>query len=345
MARASAAGAATPSDAPDSPLELPPRSWWKTLKRTIDEFQDDELTDKAAALTYYGVLALFPIFIVLVALLGLLGEYPRTTNAIFEILDQAGASRSTIDAIRDPLTKVVSDKGGAGALFGFGLVAALWTASGYLGAFMRSANHIYEVNEGRPFLKRRPQQVLITGLMTAFVAVVLLGIVLTGPLAEAISRQLGLGNTATTVWAYAKWPVMAVVAMVVIAVLYYIAPNVRQPRFRWVSPGGAIAVALWGLVTVAFFFYVSHLGSYDKTYGSLGTGVSLLVWMWLSNLALLFGLEFDSELERERELLAGLPAERNIRLEPRQAPKNEPTRTDVCEEEPAPVAGSDRPGA
>jgi membrane protein len=345
MAQASAAGAAPPSAAPDSPLELRPRSWWKTARRTVDEFQDDELTDKAAALTYYGVLALFPSFIVLVALLGLLGEYPRTTDAIFAILAQAGASGSTIDAIRDPLTEVVSDKGGAGALFGFGLVAALWTASGYLGAFMRSANHIYEVNEGRPFLKRRPQQVAITLVMTALVAIVLLGIVLTGPLADAVSRQLGLGHTAADVWAYAKWPVMAVVAMLMIAVLYSIAPNVRQPRFRWISPGGVIAVGLWGLATVAFFFYVSHLGGYDKTYGSLGTGVTLLVWMWLSNLALLFGLEFDSELERERELLAGLPAERNIRLEPRQAPRNEPTRTDVCEEEPAPVAGSDRPGA
>jgi membrane protein len=316
------------------PTALPRRSWWNTVKRTVQEFQDDQLTDKAAALTYYGVLALFPAMIVLVALLGLLGEYPRTTNAVFEILSQAGASITFIDAVREPLTHVVNDKGGAGALFGFGLVLSLWSASGYLGAFIRSANEIYEINEGRPFWKLRPLQLLITLLIASLVVVLLLGIVLTGPLADAVSRQVGLGDTASKIWAFAKWPVMAGAAMLIIAVLYYLAPNVRQPRFRWISPGGAIAVALWGVVTVAFFFYVQNLGSYDKTYGSLGTVISLLVWMWLSNLALLFGLEFDAELERERELLAGVPeAERNIQLEPRQVPGNGPVRTDVCEEE------------
>lgn len=320
--------------APKGPTALPRRSWWNTVKRTVHEFQDDQLTDKAAALTYYGVLALFPGLIVLVALLGLLGEYPRTTNAVFEILSQAGASITFIDAVREPLTHVVNDKGGAGALFGVGLVASLWSASGYLGAFMRSANEIYEVNEGRPFWKLRPLQLLITLLIAALVVVLLLGIVLTGPLADAVSRQVGLGDTASQVWSIAKWPVMAGAAMLIIAVLYYLAPNVRQPRFRWISPGGVIAVVLWGVVTIAFFFYVQNLGSYDKTYGSLGTVISLLVWMWLSNLALLFGLEFDAELERERELLAGIPAaDRNIQLEPRQAPGDGPVRTDVCEEE------------
>jgi membrane protein len=322
--------------APSHPAELRPRSWWATLKRTWFEFQDDELTDKAAALTYYGVLALFPGFIVLVALLGLFGEYPRTTNAIFRILAEAGVSQTVINAVQDPLAGVVAHKGGAGALFGFGIVAALWSASGYLGAFMRSANRIYEVNEGRPFWKRRPLQVVITAFMAVLVSFLFMGIVLTGPLADAVSRQIGLGNGGAQAWSYAKWPVMAATAMLLIALLYYLAPNVRQPRFRWISPGGALAVVLWALATVGFFFYVSHLGSFNKTYGSLGTVISLLVWMWLSNLALLLGLEFDAELERERELLAGLPAERNIQLEPREAPKDGPTRTDVCEEEPAP---------
>jgi membrane protein len=321
--------------APSHPGELPRHSWWNTIKRTISEFQEDELTDKAAALTYYGVLSLFPAFIVLVALLGLLGEYPRTTNAIFSILQQAGASHNVINAVQDPLTSVVNHKGGAGALFGLGIVTALWTASGYLGAFMRSANHIYEIREGRPFWKRRPLQVGITLLMTGLVTVLLLGIVLTGPFADAVSRQVGLGHTAADVWSFAKWPAMAVAAMLLIALLYYLAPNVRHPKFRWISPGGALAVVLWGIVTVAFFFYVSHLGSYGKTYGSLATGITLLIWMWLSNLALLFGLEFDAELERERELLSGVKAERNIQLPPREAPKDGPLRTDACEEEPA----------
>jgi membrane protein len=329
--------AAHRSGGPSHPGELPRRSWWATLKRTVSEFQDDELTDKAAALTYYGVLSLFPGFIVLVSLLGLLGEYPRTTNAIFSILEQAGASQSLVNAIQDPLASVVNHKGGAGALFGVGILAALWSASGYLGAFMRSANHIYEVREGRSFWKRRPLQVAITLLLTALVCVLLLGIVLTGPFADAVSRQVGLGDAGAQVWRIARWPVMAAVAMLLVALLYYLSPNVRPPRFRWISPGGALAVVLWGIATVGFSFYVSNFGSYDKTYGSLATGVTLLIWMWLSNLALLFGLEFDAELERERELLSGVKAERNIQLPPREAPRDGPVHTDECEEEPAPA--------
>jgi membrane protein len=280
--------------------DQPGRSWRATVKSTVSKFQDDRITDAAAALTYYGVLALFPALIVLVALLGLLGEYPRTVNATFRILSDAGVSNQVLSTIRRPLEQAVRNKGGAGALLGVGLLLSLWSASGYLGAFMRTANDVYEVDESRPFWKLRPLQVAITLLMVVLVTILLVGIVLSGPLASSVAGHVGLGHTAATVWSYMRWPAMALAGVLLIAVLYHAAPNLGRRRFRWLSPGGAVAVALWGVVTVGFFIYVSHLGSYNQTYGSLGTIVVLLVWMWLSNIALLFGLELDARLHAER---------------------------------------------
>jgi membrane protein len=315
------------SDAPDTPTDLRARSWWLTAKRAFKEFQDDNLTDRAAALTYYGLLALFPALIVLVALLGVLGEYPRTTNALFKILSDAGVDANTVKSVRGPVEGVIESKGGAGALLGFGLAGALWSASGYVGAFVRAANVVYEVREGRPFWKLRPLQIFITLIGTLLLALVLVSIVVSGSLAKAIGDTIGLGDTAVTVWSYAKWPVILVIVMAMVAGLYHLAPNVRQPKVRWISPGGVLFVVLWILATLGFFFYVSNFGSYNKTYGTLGGLIVLLVWMWITNLALLFGVEFDAELERSRELAAGLPAERTIQLEPRQPPKEEPVDT------------------
>jgi membrane protein len=309
--------------APESPTDLPKRSWRQTVKRTVQEFRDDNITDWAAALTYYSVLGLFPALIVLVSILGLLGQDPRTTDALFQILRDSGASASTIDVVREPLQGVIRSKGGAGALLGVGLLAALWSASGYLGAFMRASNDIYEVKEGRPFWKLRPLQVVVTLAGAITIALVLVAIVLTGPLAEGVGNAIGLGATAVTVWNIAKWPVLVAIVMGLVAALYWIAPNVRQPRVRWISPGGVIAVALWALVTAGFFFYVKNFGSYNKTYGTLAGVVVLLVWVWLTNIALLFGAEFDAELERSRELEAGVPADEFIQLPPREPADDE----------------------
>ena len=309
--------------APESPTDLPKRSWWQTVKRTVAEFREDNITDWAAALTYYAVLALFPALIVLVAVLGLLGQDPGTTDTLFQILRDSGASPATIEVVREPLQGVIQSKGGASALLGFGLLGALWSASGYLGAFMRACNAIYEVKEGRPFYKLRPLQVLVTLLGTLLLAVVLVAIVVTGPLAEAVGNAIGAGAAAVTAWNIAKWPVLVAVVMGMVAALYWIAPNVRQPKVRWISPGGIVAVALWALVTVGFFFYVKNFGSYNKTYGTLGGIVVLLVWVWLTNLALLFGAEFDAELERARELEAGVPAQEFIQLPPREPAEHE----------------------
>ncbi len=294
---------------------------WETLKRTISEVRDDNLTDWAAALTYYAVLALFPGLIVLIAILGLAGQHPETTNALLDIVRDVGPA-SAVDTFRGPIESVVKSSGGAGALLGLGLLAAVWSASGYVGAFTRACNAIYEVEEGRPFWKLRPLQIAITIAMVLLLALVAVSIVVTGPLAESVGDVIGLGDTAVTIWGIAKWPVIVAIVMGMFTVLYYIAPNVRQPRLRWVTPGGVIAVLAWLLASLGFGLYVANFGSYDKTYGSLGGVVVFLVWLWLSNLAILFGAEFDAELERSRELAAGLPAEEVLQLPEREPAKD-----------------------
>ena len=301
---------------PDEPSDLPGSSWFAILKRTVKEFQDDNLTDWAAALTYYGVMSLFPMLIVLVALLGLVGQ-ESTITTVTDSLRTAGLN-DVAKNVQGPLDEIVHNKGGAGALLGFGLLAALWSASGWVGAFTRAMNTIYEVREGRPFWKLRPLQVVITLGTVLLISLVLIAVVVSGPIAKAVGAALGVGDTAVTVWGIVKWPVLLLVLMAMVAGLYYIAPNVRQPRLRWVSPGGVVAVVTWIAASAGFGLYVSHFNSYGKTYGTLGSVITFLVWIWLSNLALLFGGELDSELERERELKLGMPAEEELRLRPRQ---------------------------
>ena len=305
---------------PEQPSDLPARSWTAILKRTVKEFQEDNMTDWAAALTYYGVMSLFPMLLVLVALLGLVGQ-ESTITTMTDSLRSAGLG-DVAKNVQGPLDEIVRNKGGAGALVGVGLLGALWSASGWVGAFTRAMNTVYEVKEGRPFWKLRPLQVLITLVTVLLVSLVLIAVVVSGPVAKAVGTAVGAGDTAVSVWGVAKWPVLLLVLMAMVAGLYYIAPNVRQPRLRWVTPGGVTAVLVWILASAGFGLYVSHFSSYGKTYGTLGSVVTFLVWMWLSNLALLFGAELDSELERERELQKGLPAEDELRLRPRQAPAN-----------------------
>jgi membrane protein len=302
---------------PDGPTDLRERSWKAILKRTVKEFQEDNLTDWAAALTYYGVMSLFPMLLVLVAFLGLVGQ-ESTISTMTDSLRAAGLG-DVAKNVQGPLDEIVRHKGGAGALVGFGLLGALWSASGWVGAFTRAMNTVYEVQEGRPFWKLRPGQVLITLVTVLVISLVLVAVVVSGPIAKAVGTAVGAGDTAVTAWSYAKWPVLLLVLMAMVAGLYYIAPNVRQPRLRWVTPGGVAAVLVWILASAGFGVYVSNFSSYGKTYGTLGSVITFLVWMWLSNLALLFGAELDSELERERELQKGLPAENELRLRPKQS--------------------------
>jgi membrane protein len=289
------------------------------LKRTIRGFREDNLTDWAAALTYYSILSVFPALIVFVSIVALAGQHPQTTNAILQIIDDIGPS-SAVDTFKGPIDTVMSNKGGAGIALVVGLVVALWSASGYVGAFTRASNQIYEVEEGRRFWKLRPLQMLVTLVMLLLLAVVGIALVTTGPLADAIGQQIGVGSAAVTAWDIAKWPVLIGMVLLIFALLYYVAPNVRQPGFRWVTPGGMLAVVLWIVASAGFAFYVANFGSYNKAYGSLAGVVIFLVWMWISNTALLLGAELNAELEREREIAAGRKgAEQKIQLQPRTA--------------------------
>ncbi|MDP9221306.1 MAG: YihY/virulence factor BrkB family protein [Actinomycetota bacterium] len=300
---------------PQAPSDLHKPSWKFAVKRTLAEFSDDQCTDLAAGLTYYAVLSVFPAAIAVVSLLGVVGQGSKTITAVLDVLRQVGAA-GVADTIRPSLEQIAQSKG-AGLGLAIGLVAALWSASGYVGAFGRAMNRIYEIDEGRPFWKLRPVQILVTMVAVALIALVAVSLVVTGPLARAIGDQIGLGRTAVTVFSIAKWPVIVGVVVVVIAILYYATPNVRQPKFRWMSVGALAALVVWVVASALFGLYVANFSSYDKTYGSLAGVIVFLLWLWLTNLALLFGAELDSELERSRQLQAGLPAEDSLQLPPR----------------------------
>jgi membrane protein len=307
------------SAAPKSPTDVPPAGWWQVLRRTVGRFRKENLTDWAAALTYYAILALFPALIVLVAILGLFGQ-ASTVDELLKVVEDLG-SEQAVEVLRDPLEGVVQNKGGAGALFGIGLIGALWSASGYVGAFTRAGNAIWQVKEGRPAWKLKPFQLLVTLAAVVMLAAIAIGLVVSGPLAQSIGDVIGLGDTAVLVWDIAKWPVMAFLAILLIAMIYYLLPNVRQPRFRWISPGAGLALVAWLVASAGFALYVANFGSYNSTYGTLGGAVLLLVWLWIANCALLLGAAFDAELERERELAAGQPAHEELQLPPKQPVK------------------------
>ena len=289
------------------------------LKRTVREFRDDNLTDWAAALTYYSVLSLFPALIALVAILGLVGSQ-GTIDSLLEIIGDVGPD-SAVETFRGPVESVINGDSGAGIALLVSVGVALFSASGYVGAFMRASNVIYEVEEGRPFWKLRPFQVVVALAMILMLAIVLIAIVLTGPLAESVGGQLGISDAAVTIWSFAKWPFLIVVVITMLAFLYYTAPNVKQPSFRWLTPGSVLAVFVWVLASIAFGVYVANFGAYDKTYGALGGAVVFLIWLWLSNVAVLLGAELNAEIERQRQLEAGDDnATERIQLEPRSEP-------------------------
>lgn len=296
-----------------------------TLKRTATEFMEDNLTDWAAALTYYGLLALFPALIAMVSLLGLFGDPKTTTSSLTEIISSIGPESAT-QTYAGPIESLTSNQSAAGFAFVAGLAVALWSASGYVGAFMRASNVIYETPEGRPFWKLRPLQLAVTLLMIVLMVALALGLVLTGPVVDAVAGPIGLSGTAVSVWNIAKWPVMVAIFILMVDVLYYASPNVKLRGFKWVTPGSLLAIVVWAIASAAFAFYVANFGSYDKTYGTLGGLVALLVWFWISNLAILFGHELNAERERSAEIEEGQPrAEREIQLEPRSEPKDQKT--------------------
>jgi membrane protein len=301
--------------APDDPTDLHKTSWGATLKRTVKEFQEDNLTDWAAALTYYAVLAIFPALIALISILGLVGD--SATQSLLDNLTKL-APGSANDIITDAIENITSSQSSAGLGLVLGIAGALFSASGYVGGFGRASNAIYEVEEGRPFWKLRPIQILITTVMITLLAICALAVVISGPVAEQVGNLVGAGDAAVTAWEIAKWPVIALVVVTLFAILYWASPNVKQPAFKWITPGGILAVVLWVLASALFAFYVANFSSYNATYGSIAGVIVFLVWLWITNLAILLGAELNAELERSRELEAGVPPEETIALPPRE---------------------------
>jgi membrane protein len=298
---------------------------WPTLKRTLTEFQEDNLSDWAAALTYYGLLSLFPALIAMVSLIGIFGDPKTTTTKLTEIITEIGPE-SGAETFEGPIKSIVENQTAAGFAFILGLAVALWSASGYVGAFIRASNIIYETPEGRPFWKLRPLQIAVTLAMIIMMALLAVGLVLTGPVVSAIANPIGLSSTAVDVWNIAKWPVMAVIFIVMVDLLYYASPNVKLRGFKWVTPGAIVAIVVWAIASALFALYVSNFSSYDKTYGTLAGLVVLLLWFWITNLAILFGHQMNAERERSAEIEEGHPrAEKEIQLEPREEPKDQKT--------------------
>jgi membrane protein len=304
--------------APEAPTRLPRRSWGGVFKRTVREFKEDNLTDLAAALTYYGILAIFPAVIALISIVGLVGH--SATNTLISNLDKLapGTARQVFTSAIQGLQK---SRGSAGLLFIVGIAGALWSASGYVGAFMRASNAIYDIPEGRPFWMTAPVRVAVTFVMLVLLAVSALAVVITGGLAGQVGKLLGIGGTAVQIWDIAKWPVLLLVVSFMFSILYWASPNVKHPGFRWLSPGGVLAVATWVIASGLFALYVANFGSYNKTYGTLAGVIIFLVWLWISNVAILLGAEFNAELERGRLIEAGHPADEEPFVEPRRAPK------------------------
>jgi membrane protein len=308
---------------PQNPTDLSARSFRRVLKRTVSQFQDDKLTTWAAALTYYAVLSIFPALLALVSILGVIG--PSATQPLLDNLSTVAPGPAK-EILTSALTGLESAQGASTLALIIGLGAAIWSASGYIGAFMEAANTVWDAPEGRPIWKRVPLRLAITCVMLLMLSASALAVVLTGPLARSIGDVVGLGSTFVTVWGIVKWPLLVLVVSFMISLLFWAGPNVKQPGFPWVTPGGVLAVVLWIAASALFAFYVSNFASYNKVYGSLGGVIVFLIWLWITNLIILLGAEFNSELERSRQIAAGHPPDEEPFLPLRDEPKEHAAR-------------------
>ncbi|MGP4030981.1 YihY/virulence factor BrkB family protein [Pseudarthrobacter sp. 1C304] len=320
-AKARTAPAPDDSRKPDSPTDVAKPSWKYIAKKTLREFTKDQCPDLAAALTYYSVLSIFPALLALVSLLGVFGQAEKTTSALLDIV--AGfAPAETVEAVRQPVEQL-SNSSAAGLTLVLGILTALWSASGYVGAFGRAMNRIYEVDEGRPFIKLRGTMLAVTIATVLIVLVLSAMLVLSGPVAESVGGAIGLGDAFLTAWNILKWPVILLLVILAVAILYYATPNVKQPKFRWMSLGSCIFLVIFLLASLAFGFYVANFSSYNETYGTIGGVIISLLWLWILNMSLLFGAEFDAEMERGRQLQAGIEAEETLQLPPRDTKQSD----------------------
>jgi membrane protein len=295
-----------PDAGPDSPASLKGKGVFAALKRTFKQFSEDNVSDWAAALTYYGVLSIFPGVLVLVSILGMLSNDGQQTvqNTVNEV-----APNEQIQSLVNTVLGQVKDTGAAGLAAIVGIVVAFWSASGYIAAFMRASNAIYDVPEGRPIWKTLPIRLGVTAIIGVMLILSAVIVVFTGDLARVVGDAIGLGSAAVTAWNIAKWPVLVILVSLMFAILYWASPNAKTGGFRWVSPGGIFAVVLWLLASGAFAIYLANFANYNKTYGTLGGVIAFLVWLWISNIAIMLGAELDAELERGRAIAAGHPAD------------------------------------
>jgi membrane protein len=320
--------------------DIPKAGWMEILKRSVKQFKHDDLPDRAAALTYFGVLAIFPGMLVLVSILGMLGQ--STSNSLLDNVGQIapGGVKTFLTGVIDQ----VQGKAGAASIAAvIGILIALWSASGYVAAFMRASNAIYEVDEGRPIWKLAPTRVLTTLALVIMLVASLIIVVVSGPIADQIGSALGVGSSLVLVWQIAKWPVLVIIVALMFSLLYKATPNVKQPRFRWITPGGFLAVIVWLVVSALFAVYVSFSGSYNKTYGSLATVIVFLVWLWISNIAILLGAEFNAETQRELAIRAGMPADLQPFAELRDTRKLDDPQREAAEHADAVRAKTMRP--
>jgi membrane protein len=314
---------------PDDLTEIPKAGWKDILKRSFKEFKDDDVTDRAAALTYYGVLSIFPGMLVLISLIGLSGK--NNVNSILSNLNNIAPG-----GVNSFLHTVIQQVQGRSTAAGFGaiigLVLAVWSASGYVAGFMRAGNAIYEIPEGRPIYRTIPVRLGTTIACMIILVIAALMVLVTGPIANTVGNALGIGSTLVTVWNIAKWPVLVILVSFMFSLLYWATPNAKQPGFKWITPGGVLAVIVWLITSGLFGLYVSFSGSYNKTYGSLATVIIFLVWLWISNIAILLGMEFNAESERQRNIEAGMPADLEPFVELRSTKKLDPDQKERIEE-------------
>ncbi len=314
---------------PDAPTEIPKPGWRAVLKRAVAQFKHDNVTDRAAALTYFGVLAIFPGILVLISILGLVG--PSTTQTVLNNLDKLtpGAVNSFLHTV---IQQVQGRQTSASFAAVVGIVIALWSASGYVAAFMRAMNAIYNIDEGRPIWVKTPLRLVITIALVIMLVASAIMVAVTGPVANQIGHAIGLGDTVVTVWNIAKWPVLLIIVSLMFSLLYWSTPNVKQPGFKWITPGGILAVVIWLIVSGLFAVYVSFSSSYNRTYGTLATVIIFLVWLWLTNIAILLGAEFNAESERQRVIQAGLPPDTEPYVQLRDTRKLDDEETERVEQ-------------
>jgi len=300
-----------------SPTSLPRHTWKDTLARTAKEFKNDKLNHWGAALTYYAVLSMFPALLVMVSLVGLFADPVRVTKVLTDTVSQLGPA-SAAKTFQGPIQSLTASRGTAGVLLVVGVLSALWAASGYVSAFADASNTIYEVGEGRPFWKLKPLQLVVTLVLILMAALVALSLILSGPIVGALGSSLGIGDTALSVWRFAKWPALIVLVLIIFSTLYYTSPNARVTGVRWVTGGAVLALILWIVASIALALYVANFGSYNKTYGTLGGVIVFLMWLWITNMAILFGAEFNAEVERARQIETAVPgAEHKLQLDER----------------------------